>query len=253
MNQSQHFCQRGTANVSPPHLRRSAFLFLATWLLCACATAAPAPTPTPSPASPLDGDWRGNGLTAQGQVITVTFTVKASVLTAFKYEYSGRNGLPCINLNYAFLSEPLRPRIEANALNFAPGVELTATGTFSTADLFAGELAFTWQDRYESCNGQYTAAWTATRLSPPTPVPSAATAPATLCGPGVDCGAALLQIFIFGLSNGAVLALNAIGVTVIYSTVRTLNLAHGDVFALTTALVTTLINSLGIQRNWPPL
>ena len=50
------------------------------------------------------------------------------------------------------------------------------------------------------------------------------------------------QIFIFGLSNGAVLALNAIGVTLIYSTVRTLNLAHGDVFALTSALVTSLVN-----------
>lgn len=48
------------------------------------------------------------------------------------------------------------------------------------------------------------------------------------------------------------LALNAIGVTVVYGTVRTLNLAHGDVFALSSVLVTTVITSLGIQPTWPP-
>ncbi len=63
----------------------------------------------------------------------------------------------------------------------------------------------------------------------------------------------LLQILIYGLLNGAVLALNAIGVTVVYSTVRTLNLAHGDVFALTTALLTTLLINIGVQATWPPL
>jgi branched-chain amino acid transport system permease protein len=63
----------------------------------------------------------------------------------------------------------------------------------------------------------------------------------------------LLQILIYGLLNGAVLALNAISVTVVYSTVRTLNLAHGDVFALATALLTTILISLGVQATWPPL
>jgi branched-chain amino acid transport system permease protein len=63
----------------------------------------------------------------------------------------------------------------------------------------------------------------------------------------------LLQVLIYGLLNGAVLALNAISVTVVYSTVRTLNLAHGDVFALTTALLTTTLISLGVQATWPPL
>ena len=37
----------------------------------------------------------------------------------------------------------------------------------------------------------------------------------------------------------------------IYSTVRTLNLAHGDVFALTTAFVTSTINIIGLNLNWP--
>ncbi len=63
----------------------------------------------------------------------------------------------------------------------------------------------------------------------------------------------LLQILIYGLLNGAVLALNAISVTVVYGTVRTLNLAHGDLFALTTAVLTTVLISIGVQATWPPL
>ena len=63
----------------------------------------------------------------------------------------------------------------------------------------------------------------------------------------------LFQILIFGLANGAVLALNAISVTMVYGTVRTLNLAHGDTFALTTVVVTTLVRALDLQPNSPPL
>jgi branched-chain amino acid transport system permease protein len=86
----------------------------------------------------------------------------------------------------------------------------------------------------------------------------AAPAPAPIagrdwCGANVNCRDLVLQLLVFGLSNGAVLALNAIGVTLIYSIVRIVNLAHGDVFVLTTALVTTFINALGVQASWPPL
>ena len=72
------------------------------------------------------------------------------------------------------------------------------------------------------------------------------------CNANANCGEIILQILIYGLSNGAVLALNAISVTVIYSTVRTLNLAHGDVFALTTVIVTTLVRALDVQPDSPP-
>ncbi|MFN8597649.1 MAG: hypothetical protein U0559_15885 [Anaerolineae bacterium] len=63
----------------------------------------------------------------------------------------------------------------------------------------------------------------------------------------------LFQILIFGLANGAVLALNAISVTMVYGTVRTLNLAHGDTFALTTVVITTLVRALDLQPDSPPL
>jgi len=72
------------------------------------------------------------------------------------------------------------------------------------------------------------------------------------CNANANCGEIILQVLIFGLSNGTVLALNAISVTVIYSTVRTLNLAHGDVFALTTVIVTTLVRALDVQPDSPP-
>ncbi len=61
----------------------------------------------------------------------------------------------------------------------------------------------------------------------------------------------LLQLLGIGLSNGAVIALNAIGVTLVYGAVRMINFAHGDLFALTTAAITSIILNLGLQREFP--
>jgi branched-chain amino acid transport system permease protein len=74
-----------------------------------------------------------------------------------------------------------------------------------------------------------------------------------ICSTQLSCGELFFQLLVFGLSNGAVLALNAIGVTVVYGAIRTLNLAHGDVFALSTVVAITLLNSLGVRADWPPL
>ena len=93
--------------------------------------------------------------------------------------------------------------------------------------------------------------WTAVRSASSAQTAVVAPVVLTWCGKNVNCRDLLLQLLIFGLVNGAILALNAIGVTVIYSTVRILNLAHGDVFALTTALVTSVINLIGLNLDWP--
>jgi len=69
------------------------------------------------------------------------------------------------------------------------------------------------------------------------------------CGP--HCGEILLRLLAIGISNGAIIALNAIGVTLIYGAVRTINFAYGDLFALTTVLVTTLIGDLGLRAGMP--
>ena len=55
------------------------------------------------------------------------------------------------------------------------------------------------------------------------------------------------QLVLIGLSTGGIIALNAIAVTVIYCAVRTLNLAHGDVYGL--ASVMTMV----VLRNMLPI
>ncbi len=62
---------------------------------------------------------------------------------------------------------------------------------------------------------------------------------------------AVLQLLGIGLSNGAMIALNAIGVTLVYGAVRTINFAYGDIFALATVLISTLIGSLGLRWGVP--
>lgn len=48
---------------------------------------------------------------------------------------------------------------------------------------------------------------------------------------------------LIGLSNGSVIALNAIALTLIYAAARTLNLAHGDVFALCSVMTMTILRA----------
>src|SRR4051812_18701107 len=66
------------------------------------------------------------------------------------------------------------------------------------------------------------------------------------CGINTSCAELLLQILVIGISNGAVIALNAVGVTLVYGTVRMINFAYGDLFALTTVLVVVIIRWLGL-------
>jgi branched-chain amino acid transport system permease protein len=65
------------------------------------------------------------------------------------------------------------------------------------------------------------------------------------------CGALALQLALFGLTNGAVVALNAVGFTLAYGVARQINLAHGNVFALTTVLVASLARALGVTVATP--
>ncbi|CAN5519874.1 hypothetical protein BH10CHL1_BH10CHL1_04290 [soil metagenome] len=73
------------------------------------------------------------------------------------------------------------------------------------------------------------------------------------CSANATCTEILLQLLIIGLSNGAVIALNAIGFTLIYGITQTINLAHGDLFALTSVLVTTIVTGFGLHSGMSPL
>lgn len=66
-----------------------------------------------------------------------------------------------------------------------------------------------------------------------------------------SCGALLLQLAIYGLANGAVVALNAVGFSLSYAVARQMNLAHGGIFALTTVLVSQAAFRLGIADDAP--
>ncbi|GAB4185109.1 MAG: hypothetical protein Fur005_47600 [Roseiflexaceae bacterium] len=61
----------------------------------------------------------------------------------------------------------------------------------------------------------------------------------------------IAQLIAFGLSNGAIIALNALGVTLIYSVVRTVNFAYGDLFALSSVLVVQIVLLLGLRAGSP--
>ncbi len=51
----------------------------------------------------------------------------------------------------------------------------------------------------------------------------------------------LLQILLIGLANGALLALIALGYTLVYGIIKLINFAHGDVFMIGTMLALTMV------------
>src|SRR5258708_29794404 len=63
----------------------------------------------------------------------------------------------------------------------------------------------------------------------------------------------IFQLLVYGLTDGAVVALNAVGFTLTYSVARQINLAHGSVFALTTVVVANLAAFLGVTSASAPV
>ncbi|HEX8991434.1 MAG TPA: ABC transporter permease [Anaerolineales bacterium] len=237
-----------------PRQRAFIVIGLCVLLLGACTSTARTPAPSATnvslPASPFDGDWSGTGDSTSGRLITIAFTVQAGAITSFTYTYPGLNGLACTGIDHQQIPPQAQPKVVNSGFSNSFGDDLTASGSFSSDRAGSGHVSIQWKGRM-NCSATLDANWTGVK-SPPR-AQAAAVAPVSVawCGKNVNCRDLLLQLLIFGLVNGAILALNAIGVTVIYSTVRILNLAHGDVFALTTALVTSVINIIGLNLNWP--
>ena len=61
----------------------------------------------------------------------------------------------------------------------------------------------------------------------------------------------VLQLAVYGLTDGAVVALTAAGFTLAYAVSRQINLAHGSVFALTTVVVASLASFFGVTAASP--
>lgn len=62
-----------------------------------------------------------------------------------------------------------------------------------------------------------------------------------------------IQVLIIGISNGFLLALVALGYTLVYGIIELINFAHGDVFMLGTMLSLTLVTAFGINAHSNPV
>src|SRR2546427_6116133 len=60
-----------------------------------------------------------------------------------------------------------------------------------------------------------------------------------------------LQQLIIGLSNGMIIALIALGYTMVYGIIELINFAHGDLFMLGSFLALTLVGALGLTHAGP--
>ncbi|NUM55075.1 MAG: branched-chain amino acid ABC transporter permease [Candidatus Hydrogenedentes bacterium] len=58
----------------------------------------------------------------------------------------------------------------------------------------------------------------------------------------------IIQQLIIGLSNGMIIALIALGYTMVYGIIELINFAHGDLFMLGTFLALTILGVLGIDQ-----
>src|SRR5581483_734173 len=241
------------ADMSRQRITSLFIVFVTAAVLAACAPSVQTPTLVPTrvstSASPYDGDWKGKGTAQDGREITVIFTIKEGAVTSFVYNYMGALGLECTGIDHSLIPPESQPRVQNNSFSQKFGDDLTADATFTSSDSASGHISIVWKGR-ANCQTSLQADWTATKQQA-VQTTTAAPVTSTWCGKNVNCRDLIFQLLIFGLVNGAILALNAIGVTVIYNTVRTLNLAHGDVFALTSAFVTSTINIIGLNLNWP--
>lgn len=231
---------------------RFKFLVLLLFLLTACSPARVPSSPTPasvSPAGPFDGRWEGSGKTDDGTILNIFFSVENSIVTSIHYRFDGPQGTPCFNMTHMVIPVADRPQISGTSFSAPLGSDLDLVAVFENDSSASGQLKGIMNNyRWPVCNTSLEVEWSASKQATET-TPVASQNPKRQTHPLET----FVQILVFGLSNGAALALNAIGVTLIYSTVRTLNLAHGDVFALTTVIVTSLVNGIGIERNWPAL
>ena len=62
----------------------------------------------------------------------------------------------------------------------------------------------------------------------------------------------VLQVLLIGVANGAIVALVALGYTLVYGIIELINFAHGDVFMLGTmtalTVVTAITTGMGVRN-----
>jgi branched-chain amino acid transport system permease protein len=63
----------------------------------------------------------------------------------------------------------------------------------------------------------------------------------------------LVQYIIIGFANGSLIALIALGYTIVYGIVELINFAHGEVFMMGAFFATSLLTWIGVDNNSPAL
>lgn len=176
-------------------------------------------TSTPVPASPIDGQWRGSGLLENRSGLIISFKVESGRVTGITYQFEGPEKKPCFNTHYFIIPKDRQSQVTADGFSAKLGRDMDVTAKFTSPDSASGHLSADIFYRFKTCNRKFEVDRTAEKQQSVQVVE--AQQPARK-----NPFEIFFQIFIFGLSNGAALALNAIGVTIIYGTVRALNLAH---------------------------
>src|SRR5690242_15270101 len=69
------------------------------------------------------------------------------------------------------------------------------------------------------------------------------------CSDFTQCGELLIQVLLYGVSNGAVIALIALGYTLVYGIIEFINFAHGDLFMLGTMFALTMVSAFGLRKT----
>jgi hypothetical protein len=126
-------------------------------LLGACSLGKQIPvelsTPAAAPVGPYDGIWIGQGRAADGRLVTVKFTVQASSVASFIYEYPGLNGLKCTAIEHRNIPAARRPRVGEAHFAAQIGEDLLASGSFSSQEAASGHIALEWKGR-ENCSAK---------------------------------------------------------------------------------------------------
>jgi branched-chain amino acid transport system permease protein len=61
----------------------------------------------------------------------------------------------------------------------------------------------------------------------------------------------VIDTLIIGITNGSLIALIALGYTLVYGIIELINFAHGEVFMLGSAVSLSILLGLGASREWP--
>src|ERR1700681_4565194 len=59
----------------------------------------------------------------------------------------------------------------------------------------------------------------------------------------------IIQVLLIGIANGAIIALIALGYTMVYGIIELINFAHGDIFMIGTLITLAAFNVFGVKDS----